>query len=519
MRYFWMTIFTLIFFQTQAQQSAEAEQFRQAGYEAKEQGDLSGAIENYEKVLQLIPDDYDACLALARLYFQTEQYDRSGKCYRRMLDWDAADVEALHGLGKVMLYTDRYDEAETYLKKALELQPDYLAPYFDLAKVYSWSGNLDKAIDTYRRILEYDDTYAEAWQGLGKMYYWKEKPFDALVYYGKALKWDPANEEIRNEYEEILRETRWTLTDWVKYVSENEESYNVDALSNRISVEKRLTNLLAMDFSLTGDRAGRIYYIPGATNELRHYADAKLTLHFIFPNHRISLYGGYAPTDERPSAYGVRWKGNFHVKQISFEVMTDAGYEYFYYWNYMGQKRLNQSVKTKYNRWEWTVEARAGIVDTAFVVDVPGDRYETDENPFHGFGTGISYRLLNKPLLKAGVSYDYLTYSYKSPRYYSPLGRQTGGADVSIYYPAGKFYLYSSVRVHAGREYYWESTPLEDGTNALNKIYIPSHYGSFNLELGYRYGNWEWALTGSSFKTPYYTNITAGVSAKYFFGL
>ncbi len=514
----WLILFVLMGYAGISAQENK-EHYRRLGYEAKENGDLKSAIRYYEKVLEIDKDDYDACLALARLYFNTGQYQQSALRYRQMLSYDREDVEALHGLGKIMLYTDRYAEAESYLKKAVELNPDYITPYFDLAKTYAWWGKLNKAIEIYNTILEKDHTYSEAWQGIGKMNYWKEKPVSALSFYKKALEWDPTNEEIRKEYHDIRKATRWNISNQTKTVNENEQNFQIRSLSSRFTLNKRLTDLLEWSLNLTADRADRTFFTT-PDNELRYYGDIKSSLAFITRYNRLTLYGAYAPTDRLFSAYGIHWKASFEIAKVKITPQADGGYEYFYYWNRAGQKRINASIKINYKAWEGRIETSFGIVDSAFVADVVNNRYENDLNPFSGYGIGISYKILKQIDLKAGFSYAYMNYTYKSPMYYSPLGRKTAGFDLNFYHKFGKFYLYSAGRVHLGEEFYWESKNTGNGNKVrLEKIYIPSDLMAGNFEIGYMPGKWETSLNATWFKTPYYSSLIAGIGFKYFVGL
>ncbi len=517
--YLWLGMISMIF-----AQNNDKEYWRQKGYEAKEAGRTEKAITYYAKVLDLDPGDYDACLALARLYFDTERYEKSASCYRKMLRDDPEDVEALHGLGKIMLYTDRYGQAEKYLQRAIALQPDYMAPYFDLAKAYAWSGRLRKAMDIYRQILDKDETYSEAWQGLGKMYYWNDRPRKAMTYYEKALKWDPENDEIRREYAQIRRSFRWNTGLTAQMINEEEESYQIDAVRLRWDLSKRLNDLLEISAHTLGDRSYRVFNTGGDT--LRYYNATWMKVALIFPHQRLTFYGGYSPTDARPSAYGLHWKavldrGTWQVKQD-----LDAGYDYFYYWNMVGQNRVEENLRLIYKKWELDLSASGGIVDRAPIADVPAGRFEDDVNPFYGYGLGVNYRILKKPLIKAGLDYGYLTYTYKSPRYYSPLGRQTYGGNLSVLWKTDLFYFYAGGSYHLGSEYYWEETAKGNGNGngnggqtVLTKTYIPAGNWSASVEAGYMPGAWEFSIFFSRFRTPYYANMNGGIRIMYAFDL
>jgi len=53
------------------------EEWRKAGYQAKLSGDLNASLNNYQKILVLDGNDYDALLATAKIYFQMHNYEKA----------------------------------------------------------------------------------------------------------------------------------------------------------------------------------------------------------------------------------------------------------------------------------------------------------------------------------------------------------------------------------------------------------------------------------------------------------
>ncbi|NPA42984.1 MAG: tetratricopeptide repeat protein [Chlorobi bacterium] len=505
-------------------QTDSVEVWRARGYEAKTRGELREAVRWYARILEARPGDYDARLALARLYVQTGRYEEAERLFEQMLEEDPSDAEALKGLGDVYLYTDRYDSAIAYYRRAVEAAPDHIPFYFDLARAYAWAGRLDDAVAVYRTILQKDDTYAEAWQGLGKMYWWKNKPVTALRYYRRALRWDPASEEIRKEYEELLKETAVVWDNKLKPVYEGEENYEILALSHVSTLSQRVTDNWSVAAMHHLDYSRRDFYNPDMSDTLRWYHSAGLKSSVYLTDHRFDIYGSYSATDEKFSSYGLGWQWDFSAGRFRFRQSVDAGYEYFYYWNRVGHHRLEERFRADYKAWRAELELQGGVVDKAFILDVPADRYEEDYNPFFGGGVTLSYRLLRKPELRVGAGYSYLTYTYKSNRYYSPLGRRLLGPEVSVYAPLGSFYVYAYTGTRWGSEYYWERIkaggpgPGPGGNKeVLRKVYVPVYSLSADVEAGYSRKAWEAYLTWGAFVTPFYRNMHTSVGVKYYF--
>ncbi|MCF7833616.1 MAG: YaiO family outer membrane beta-barrel protein [Candidatus Marinimicrobia bacterium] len=122
-------ITVLIIFSFLSAQNSDYETLHEKGRELYQKGDPSEALEVYQEILNLYPDDVDALLFRGRLFARLEMYD-------------LAEAELIH---------------------TLELAPDYLDAYYALASVYYWSGQLDKAkvvlTDWLMRDLENPDAY------------------------------------------------------------------------------------------------------------------------------------------------------------------------------------------------------------------------------------------------------------------------------------------------------------------------------------------------------------------------
>ena len=488
----------------------DTEQWRQKGYDAKENGDYDTAIDYYAKTLKVQPGDYDARLALARLYLKTEDYKKAENLFSKIYHNNHTDVEALSGLGDVYLMTDKLDKSVAMFQKAIALLPDNVPLYLKLAKAYSWQGKLQKAIDTYNLTLKIDDTYSEAYQGIGKMYYWKEKPYAALTYYKKALALNPEELPLRKEYEEIKKSLNYELIGKISFVNEKEQNYNIDALIQRYGVSKRLSNNINVSAGVLLDYSNRNFANTNVGDTVRLYDNTFAKISYLTQHHKVDVYAGYTVADSKLSSYGMAWRSTYTLGSFDMSNTLQGGYDYFYYWNNVGQNEAQDELQVKYKKFKLSVNYLYGIVDKKPILDVPNDRYEEDVNPHTGYGTGLTYQLLDLPKTNVGVSYSYLNYAYKSQYYYSPKGRHLYGPAVSVYYPFADFYVYADASYNVGSEYYYENI-----NNELKTIYIDVSHWSANVEAGYQYNNWDFSLGSGKFYNPFYENFTAYLSIKY----
>ena len=486
------------------------DQWRDMGYKAKLKGDYQTAIKYYSKILKIKPEDYDAKLALARLYFKTEQYGKTEKMFRTILNNDSTDVEALKGLGDVCLMTDRLKQSISFYKRGLHFLPNYIPIYFKLAKAYSWDGELDKAIETYKKILNLDNTYSEAWQGIGKMYYWMEKPETALSYYRKAIKLDPTNEEILNEFHDIQENLKFQLNSKFNYVNERESSYNIDAFIQKYIISKRVNNFFNFSMGFLLDHSNRDFSNTTIGDTVRWYDNIFLKFSYISQYHKLDIYSGYTSVDNKFSSYGLAWKMDFSLNNFDVKNTFNGGYDYFYYWNQVGQYILEDNANIKYGKIKFTFNVSYGLIDSMEIADVPNNRYEKDINPHFGYGLSFSYIIFNMPKIEVGVNYSYLNFKYKSHYYYSPMGRVLYGPYLMLYYHVNDFYIYGNFSYNPGSEYYYDSN-----NNNLQKNYVDVTNWSAEFETGYDYKNFSISLGSSRFYNPFYANFVSYFSVKY----
>ena len=483
---------------------------RQKALKFKEKGEIDSSIYYFSKILDVVPGDYQARLTLGKLYFDNGNYLEAEKHFKNLYKEHKKDEEVIKGLADAKLYNDNIKGAIKYYLMALEINPTSVPVHFGLAKAYSWNGQLDKAIGEYNAVMRIDSTYSEAWQGIGKMYYWMEKPRKALHYYKKAVELDPANEEILKEYREIKDELKWQLATKYIILNEEEEFYNIDARIKKVSLAKRLSDHFEFSVFYALDNSDRDYKDSIRTDTSATYDNGGITMSWINRNSKLTAFVAYSSSDEKLSNYGLKWRWTHDASSVRIENTVQAAYDYFYYWNKIGQKFVSDKIKLKSGKIILNLEASYGIIDSTYIEDVPADRYFVDFNPHYDYGISMSYKLLSKPEVRLGAGFSYTNYKYKSKYYYSPLGRKLFGPSLTLYYPAGNFYFYSGFTVNAGSEFYYE---IEDGKAV--KHYIDASNWSADAECGYRFHFLEISLSASRFYNEYYANYNIAFGLKY----
>lgn len=152
---------------------------------------------NEEKSLEERVKAYDE---RATFRIKMGDYSNAIKEYEKMLEVDPENIFALSNIG---LMKHHYFKDETsavsYLEKAIEIEPKAGFVYFNLAMVHKENGNLEDAIKNYKKAIEIDQNVrakegenlieltCAAYHNLGVIYYEMRKFADALLCFDNAI--------------------------------------------------------------------------------------------------------------------------------------------------------------------------------------------------------------------------------------------------------------------------------------------------------------------------------------------
>ena len=101
------------------------EKFRIEAIHSWTMRDYPKAIEKFESLAKVSPDDADVRSALGELYLNSGAYDKARDLYSKVLDGNAKSAEALFGMGRVELQSGYPQRALDYLNRALSLSIQY----------------------------------------------------------------------------------------------------------------------------------------------------------------------------------------------------------------------------------------------------------------------------------------------------------------------------------------------------------------------------------------------------------
>ncbi|HTD33100.1 MAG TPA: tetratricopeptide repeat protein [Candidatus Elarobacter sp.] len=158
------------------------------------------AIANFERVVQLAPNDARGYAGLADAYMTTGQweytaispkraaYEKAEQYARQALRRDARSGEALTTLSWLLLDKNQdLDATERMLREGIALAPNHAPAYEYLGIARLYRGDVDGARDALRRSIELDPL----------------SPID-LLWYGRALYYARRYEEARAAFRQVM---------------------------------------------------------------------------------------------------------------------------------------------------------------------------------------------------------------------------------------------------------------------------------------------------------------------------
>lgn len=109
----------------------------------------SKAIEIYEKLSELKPNDHEILAFLGYLYYENENLYLAECCFRRSLDISAEEPFVLFLLGNICSRKGRIIDAITYYDRAIFLDFDIITAHVDFGRKYEHMGRHEKAYKEY----------------------------------------------------------------------------------------------------------------------------------------------------------------------------------------------------------------------------------------------------------------------------------------------------------------------------------------------------------------------------------
>jgi protein O-GlcNAc transferase len=222
------------------------------------------ALIHYEKVVKLIPNDYEAWLSYGKCFFNQMMFIDSLKCFDKSIELKPDDADSYYSRGLVYSDLKLYKKAAENYEKAILIKPDFAEAYYNLGIVFTELQLYDQALINYEKAIDYKNNYAEAYNNRGFVLFITNHMFDALASYDKAIQYMPDYAEAHYNRGVVLQELQYYELALSSYdMAVNYRNNYAEAYNNRGFILKKLGHY---DLALKSYESA-ILYLPD-------YADA-----------------------------------------------------------------------------------------------------------------------------------------------------------------------------------------------------------------------------------------------------
>jgi len=139
----------------------------------------------------------------ARAYQNIENYESAIKEYQKAIELEPDDIEALHGMGIVYIDMNEYNLAEQTLKKLLGIVPYFAPAHFDLGSVYVAQGRYPEAENEYETALEIDPNFERAAVWAALVYEKLGERDETIKKWERVLQINPDNQQAKSKIKEV----------------------------------------------------------------------------------------------------------------------------------------------------------------------------------------------------------------------------------------------------------------------------------------------------------------------------
>jgi tetratricopeptide (TPR) repeat protein len=149
------------------------------------------AIENFQRVLELMPDSLETYADLGLCYMRKNQPELAIKIIEEGLKISANSPALQHLLGNAYAQANQWRNAIIAYKKAVQLAPKLPEIWYNMGLAYEKMGAPGQAEAAFQMAIELKPDYCTAQLALGNLYLESQKPDEAIRWYREALKHDP----------------------------------------------------------------------------------------------------------------------------------------------------------------------------------------------------------------------------------------------------------------------------------------------------------------------------------------
>lgn len=132
------------------------------GTAASTSAKAQGAMDKADRA----PQDFQAQLDAAQVFYKLEDYDKATLYLDRALKIKSGDFDALILMGNTKYDARDFNAAATFYERALAVKPDSPDVRTDLGNTYFNRGDYERAVAEYRRSIAIDPGHVNSWRNI-----------------------------------------------------------------------------------------------------------------------------------------------------------------------------------------------------------------------------------------------------------------------------------------------------------------------------------------------------------------
>ncbi|QDU11986.1 tetratricopeptide repeat protein [Gimesia aquarii] len=173
--------------------------FSNRGAACKGLGHFQDAVSNYERAIELEPDNPSFHYNLGITLASSGKKEKARDAYRKAIQLKSNYVDALINLGNLLLEEDDdLEEAITLCRQVVKLAPNIHTAHFNLANAYAKSEAPEAAEESYQQALKLVPNHIDTLKNYSVFLSRQQKCEAAIKILRKAAVLQPANWEILN---------------------------------------------------------------------------------------------------------------------------------------------------------------------------------------------------------------------------------------------------------------------------------------------------------------------------------
>lgn len=153
---------------------------------------LEEAVNDSKRAIRMDSTKAAYYLTLVDVYFSQNNTRLSKDLLETTAKKFPDNIEALLKLAELYFLVQRYQEGIDFVNKALRINDNLAKAYYIKGSIYRESGDTSRAISSLETAVEQDNKYVDAFYDLGIIYAARRNPI-ALEYYTNVLRIDPFN--------------------------------------------------------------------------------------------------------------------------------------------------------------------------------------------------------------------------------------------------------------------------------------------------------------------------------------